>query len=163
MYTLIVYRYTCVNRNTWWYDLDFILYPFLTKLNISNTLFFLFKENPINCNLSFVDYEIKISFFPAKCSIGATNALIPTFTAIQYPTTMRTLSVGVGNFAAGLALITVPYMWALVWLLYTTNLINFKWNKLIKFIFVPTWRNHTPINITNIILQNRMKFKKIYP
>lgn len=49
-----------------------------------------------------------------KCTIGATNALIPTFTAIQYPTTMRTLSVGIGNFAAGLALITVPYLWLLV-------------------------------------------------
>ncbi|KAJ6636443.1 Organic cation transporter protein [Pseudolycoriella hygida] len=48
-----------------------------------------------------------------KCSIGATNALIPTFTAIQYPTTMRTLSVGIGNFAAGIALITVPYLWLL--------------------------------------------------
>lgn len=49
-----------------------------------------------------------------KCAIGATNALIPTFTALQYPTTMRTLSVGVGNFAAGFALITVPYLWLLV-------------------------------------------------
>ncbi|XP_037039783.1 organic cation transporter protein-like [Bradysia coprophila] len=48
-----------------------------------------------------------------KCSIGATNALIPTFTALQYPTTMRTLSVGIGNFAAGLALVTVPYLWLL--------------------------------------------------
>lgn len=27
---------------------------------------------------------------------------------------MRTLSVGIGNFAAGLALITVPYLWLLV-------------------------------------------------
>ncbi|KAG4072079.1 hypothetical protein HA402_015578 [Bradysia odoriphaga] len=48
-----------------------------------------------------------------KCSIGATNALVPTFTAVLYPTSMRTLSVGIGNFAAGLGLITVPYLWLL--------------------------------------------------
>lgn len=60
--------------------------------------------------------EFNTIFFSVsvKCSIGATNALIPTFTAIQYPTAMRTLSVGIGNFAAGLALITVPYLWLLV-------------------------------------------------
>lgn len=33
---------------------------------------------------------------------------------MQYPTSMRTLSVGIGNFAAGLALITVPSLWKLV-------------------------------------------------
>lgn len=61
------------------------------------------------------NFEKKRKFLiSVKCSIGAVNSLIPTFTAIQYPTTMRTLSVGIGNFAAGLALITVPYLWLLV-------------------------------------------------
>lgn len=49
-----------------------------------------------------------------KCAMGATNALIPTYTALQYPTSMRTLSIGLGNLAAGLALVTVPYLWLLV-------------------------------------------------
>ncbi|XP_058823470.1 organic cation transporter protein [Topomyia yanbarensis] len=48
-----------------------------------------------------------------KCSVGACNAIIPTFTAYQYPTTMRNLGVGAGNFAAGLALIIMPYLWLL--------------------------------------------------
>lgn len=52
--------------------------------------------------------------FAVKAAIGAVNALIPTFTALQYPTTMRTLCGGIGNFAAGIALITVPYLWTLV-------------------------------------------------
>ncbi|XP_059619763.1 organic cation transporter protein-like isoform X1 [Phlebotomus argentipes] len=46
-----------------------------------------------------------------KCTIGATNAIIQTFTAYQYPTMMRNLGVGTGNFAAGVALIVVPYLW----------------------------------------------------
>uniref|UniRef100_A0AAG5CT33 Major facilitator superfamily (MFS) profile domain-containing protein n=1 Tax=Anopheles atroparvus TaxID=41427 RepID=A0AAG5CT33_ANOAO len=48
-----------------------------------------------------------------KWCVGACNAIIPTFTAYQYPTTMRNLGVGVGNFAAGVALIIVPYLWLL--------------------------------------------------
>ncbi|XP_058448439.1 organic cation transporter protein [Malaya genurostris] len=48
-----------------------------------------------------------------KCAVGACNAIIPTFTAYQYPTTMRNLGVGAGNFAAGLALIIMPYLWLL--------------------------------------------------
>ncbi|XP_055609045.1 organic cation transporter protein [Uranotaenia lowii] len=48
-----------------------------------------------------------------KCAVGACNAIIPTFTAFQYPTTMRNLGVGAGNFAAGIALIIVPYLWLL--------------------------------------------------
>ncbi|GAB0094988.1 organic cation transporter protein [Sergentomyia squamirostris] len=46
-----------------------------------------------------------------KCTIGATNAIIQTFTAYQYPTMLRNLGVGAGNFAAGVALIVVPYLW----------------------------------------------------
>lgn len=49
-----------------------------------------------------------------KCATGAANALIPTYTALQYPTSMRTLAIGLGNLAAGLALVTVPYVWLLV-------------------------------------------------
>lgn len=49
-----------------------------------------------------------------KCTIGACNAIIPTYTAFQYPCVMRNLAVGVGNFAAGAALMIVPYLWLLV-------------------------------------------------
>lgn len=49
-----------------------------------------------------------------KCATGATNALIPTYTAMQYPTSMRTVAVGLGQIASGLALTTVPYVWLLV-------------------------------------------------
>lgn len=48
-----------------------------------------------------------------KCLIGANNAMVSTYTAQQYPTMIRNFAVGVGNFAAGLALITIPYMWLL--------------------------------------------------
>ncbi|XP_046806778.1 organic cation transporter protein isoform X2 [Lucilia cuprina] len=49
----------------------------------------------------------------AKCVIGANNAIIPTYTAMQYPTVVRNFGVGMGNLAAGVALILVPYMWLL--------------------------------------------------
>ncbi|XP_055907802.1 organic cation transporter-like protein isoform X2 [Eupeodes corollae] len=49
----------------------------------------------------------------AKCVIGANNAIIPTFTAQQYPTVVRNFGLGMGNLAAGVALILVPYMWLL--------------------------------------------------
>lgn len=52
--------------------------------------------------------------FTGKCLIGANNAMVSTYTAQQYPTMIRNFAVGVGNFAAGLALITIPYMWLLV-------------------------------------------------
>lgn len=58
-------------------------------------------------------YSLFVSLHVVKCAIGANNALIPTFTAFQYPTTMRNLGVGVGNFAAGIALIVVPNLWLL--------------------------------------------------
>lgn len=72
------------------------------------------------------------SLYVVKCTIGACNAIIPTFTAFQYPTILRNLGVGAGNFAAGLALVTVPYLWLLVrssWLLEEVvfvNLLNFR-------------------------------------
>ncbi|XP_036325496.1 organic cation transporter protein [Rhagoletis pomonella] len=49
----------------------------------------------------------------AKCVIGANNAIIPSYTAMQYPTVVRNFGVGLGNLAAGVALILVPYMWLL--------------------------------------------------
>uniref|UniRef100_A0A1A9VAY4 Major facilitator superfamily (MFS) profile domain-containing protein n=1 Tax=Glossina austeni TaxID=7395 RepID=A0A1A9VAY4_GLOAU len=49
----------------------------------------------------------------AKCVIGASNAIIPIFTAMQYPTIVRNFGVGIGNLGAGVALILVPYMWLL--------------------------------------------------
>ncbi|CAO1417559.1 unnamed protein product [Diamesa tonsa] len=48
-----------------------------------------------------------------KCTVGASNAIIPTYTAYQYPVYMRNLGVGAGNFAAGLALVLVPYLFLL--------------------------------------------------
>lgn len=50
----------------------------------------------------------------AKCVIGANNAIIPSYTAMQYPTVVRNFGVGMGNLAAGTALMLVPYMWLLV-------------------------------------------------
>lgn len=50
----------------------------------------------------------------AKCLIGANNAIIPTYTAMQYPTIVRNFGVGMGNLASGIALILVPSLWQLV-------------------------------------------------
>ncbi|XP_017091571.2 organic cation transporter protein isoform X3 [Drosophila bipectinata] len=49
----------------------------------------------------------------AKCLIGANNAIIPTYTAMQYPTIVRNFGVGLGNLASGIALILVPFLWQL--------------------------------------------------
>lgn len=62
-----------------------------------------------------IELKLKLHFFYlAKCVIGANNAIIPTYTAMQYPTVVRNFGVGMGNLAAGVALILVPYMWLLV-------------------------------------------------
>lgn len=58
--------------------------------------------------------NLKFVYHSAKCVIGANNAIIPTYTAMQYPTVVRNFGVGMGNLAAGVALILVPYMWLLV-------------------------------------------------
>lgn len=65
-----------------------------------------------NLKLKFILYNFILS--TGKCTIGACNAIIPTYTAFQYPCVMRNLAVGVGNFAAGGALMIVPYLWLLV-------------------------------------------------
>ncbi|XP_030571940.1 organic cation transporter protein isoform X2 [Drosophila novamexicana] len=49
----------------------------------------------------------------AKCLIGANNAIIPTYTAMQYPTIVRNFGVGMGNLASGIGLILVPSLWQL--------------------------------------------------
>ncbi|BFF89089.1 organic cation transporter protein [Drosophila madeirensis] len=49
----------------------------------------------------------------AKCLIGANNAIIPTYTAMQYPTIVRNFGVGMGNLASGIGLILVPFLWHL--------------------------------------------------
>lgn len=55
------------------------------------------------------------SQFPAvKSATGVANAVIPTFTTFQYPPTLRTRAMGIANFSAGFALVTVPYIWLLV-------------------------------------------------
>ncbi|KAG5679752.1 hypothetical protein PVAND_009292 [Polypedilum vanderplanki] len=48
-----------------------------------------------------------------KIAIGASNALIPTFTANHYPVYMRNLGIGAGNLSAGFALVLVPYLFLL--------------------------------------------------
>ncbi|KAL7037089.1 hypothetical protein ACKWTF_009071 [Chironomus riparius] len=48
-----------------------------------------------------------------KISVGASNALIPTYTAYHYPVYMRNLGIGAGNLSAGFALVLVPYLFLL--------------------------------------------------
>ncbi|XP_014251429.2 organic cation transporter protein-like isoform X1 [Cimex lectularius] len=43
--------------------------------------------------------------------ITSSNAVMPVFTAEQFPTIMRNLGVGSSNAPAGIALILVPYLW----------------------------------------------------
>lgn len=49
-----------------------------------------------------------------KITVGASNAIIPTYTAYHYPVYMRNLGIGAGNLAAGFALVFVPYMFLMV-------------------------------------------------
>lgn len=54
-------------------------------------------------------------WFPTvKSATGVANAVIPTFTTFQYPPMLRTRAMGIANFSAGFALVTVPYIWLLV-------------------------------------------------
>ncbi|KAH8360253.1 hypothetical protein KR093_011476 [Drosophila rubida] len=62
---------------------------------------------------SVASLSFNISPFTAKCLIGANNAIIPTYTAMQYPTIVRNFGVGMGNLASGVALIMVPSLWEL--------------------------------------------------
>lgn len=86
----------------------------------------------------------KLLTFTAKCIIGANNAIIPTFTAMQYPTVVRNFGVGMGNLAAGVALILVPYMWLLVRIskkhthtIISIQIQNFIWMFVIILHFLP--------------------------
>lgn len=49
-----------------------------------------------------------------KFAIGATNMMLPIFTAELYPTIIRNLGVGASQVSAGLALICIPHLWELV-------------------------------------------------
>lgn len=49
-----------------------------------------------------------------KFTISAGNTIMPVYTAELYPTAIRNAGVGACNIAAGLALITVPYLSMLV-------------------------------------------------
>lgn len=53
-------------------------------------------------------------FQTVKSATGVANAVIPTFTTFQYPPMLRTRAMGIANFSAGFALVTVPYIWLLV-------------------------------------------------
>lgn len=67
-------------------------------------------------------------FYIGKSTTGVANAMIPAFTSFQYPPTLRTRAMGLTNFSAGFALISVPYIWLLVglwFLLFSTAFLHF--------------------------------------
>lgn len=49
----------------------------------------------------------------AKLLISSSNAVMPVFTAELFPTKIRNIGVGASNVPAGIALISVPYLWEL--------------------------------------------------
>lgn len=58
---------------------------------------------------------LKLTFvLISKFSISATNGLMPMYTAELYPTLLRNLGVGASQVSAGIALVSLPFMWALV-------------------------------------------------
>ncbi|XP_072932783.1 organic cation transporter protein-like isoform X2 [Epargyreus clarus] len=64
--------------------------------------------------ISFDDDWIMIAcLMVGKFAIGATNMMMPIFTAELYPTIIRNLGVGASQISAGLALICIPYLWEL--------------------------------------------------
>lgn len=60
-----------------------------------------------------IDY-FEWSLFIGKFTISAGNTVMPVYTAELYPTAIRNAGVGACNVAAGVALITVPYLSLLV-------------------------------------------------
>ncbi|XP_063233832.1 organic cation transporter protein-like isoform X2 [Bacillus rossius redtenbacheri] len=48
-----------------------------------------------------------------KFAVACSNAIMPVFTAELFPTVVRNLGVGSSNLPAGVALMTVPYLWNL--------------------------------------------------
>ncbi|XP_041980007.1 organic cation transporter protein-like isoform X2 [Aricia agestis] len=59
------------------------------------------------------DWIMIICLMVGKFAIGATNMMLPIFTAELYPTLLRNLGVGASQLAAGLALMCIPYLWNL--------------------------------------------------
>ena len=57
---------------------------------------------------------LRFFLLAVKVSVGASNAIIPTYTAYHYPVYMRNLGIGAGNLSAGFALVSVPYLFLLV-------------------------------------------------
>ncbi|CAG9562557.1 unnamed protein product [Danaus chrysippus] len=56
---------------------------------------------------------IIFSLMVGKFAIGATNMMLPIYTAELYPTVIRNLGVGASQISSGLALICIPYLWEL--------------------------------------------------
>ncbi|XP_063362482.1 organic cation transporter protein-like isoform X1 [Cydia amplana] len=66
------------------------------------------------CSMSLDEkWVVILCLMIGKFAIGATNMMLPIFTAELYPTVIRNLGVGVSQIAAGLALICIPYLWKL--------------------------------------------------
>lgn len=59
------------------------------------------------------DWIMIICLMVGKFAIGATNMMLPIYTAELYPTVIRNLGVGAIQISAGLALICIPYLWKL--------------------------------------------------
>uniref|UniRef100_A0A146LK24 Organic cation transporter protein n=2 Tax=Lygus hesperus TaxID=30085 RepID=A0A146LK24_LYGHE len=47
----------------------------------------------------------------ARFCISSSNVVMPVFTAEKFPTAMRNLGVGSSNAPAGIALLSIPYLW----------------------------------------------------
>lgn len=60
------------------------------------------------------DWIMILCLMVGKFAIGATNIMMPIYTAELYPTVIRNLGVGGSQVSAGLALMFIPYLWKLV-------------------------------------------------
>lgn len=65
---------------------------------------------PTNSNYQWIATALAML---GKLSFSSSNAIMPIFTAELYPTVIRNLGVGTNNIPAGIALISVPYLWKL--------------------------------------------------
>ncbi|XP_045499055.1 organic cation transporter protein-like isoform X1 [Colias croceus] len=59
------------------------------------------------------EWAIIACLMVGKFAIGATNMMLPIFTAELYPTVVRNLGVGASQISSGLALMCIPYLWEL--------------------------------------------------
>lgn len=86
---------------------DWTLVVFLTMLGMNNKIIYV-------CLIWSLVKINSFLIFSGKSTTGVANAMIPAFTSFQYPPTLRTRAMGMTNFSAGFALISVPYIWLLV-------------------------------------------------